>query len=66
MNAFMQYRLDLMRDCDKIYTYEFTSNSGNIDKEPIDWMTEEDYQHSRRIDEAKEYGIGYRRWKNYS
>lgn len=66
MRTFIEYRLDLMRGCDKKYIYELTNDPENIDEEPIDWDTVYNYQHAKRICDAEDRGIGYRRWKNDS
>lgn len=67
LELFMDYDLDVLRGCDKLYTYEFTRNADDIDvieDMDIDEVTEEVFQHLTMIQMAKKYGIGYRRWKN--
>ncbi|MCM1308052.1 MAG: phage minor capsid protein [Butyrivibrio sp.] len=64
LSLFMDYKLDLLRGCDKIYTYEFTRNADEIEEQLQEWTEFENYQHCRIIDKAVKYGIGYRRWKN--
>lgn len=64
LELFMDYELEVLRGCDNKYTYELTRNANEIDAEPVNWGTDENYQHTRMIILAKEYGIGYRRWKN--
>ena len=64
LNLFMSYNLELLRGCDEKYTYEFTRDASNIDEEPEEWMTFENFEHSRIIEKAKEFNIGYRRWLN--
>lgn len=64
LKLFMVYNLDVLRGKDKIYTYELTRNDVDIDDAIDDWMNFENFQHSRMIDLAKEYGVGYKRWKN--
>lgn len=64
LELFMKYDLEVLRGCDELYTYELTRNAKDIDKQLIDWTTEENYQHCKMIENAKRYGIGYRRWKN--
>ena len=64
MSLFMEYDLSVLRGCDEKYTYEFTKDADDIDDMPDDWMSEENYQHCMMITQAKNYGIGYRRWKN--
>ena len=64
LSLFMEYDLEVLRGCDKKYTYEFTKNALEIDDEPEDWMNEENFHHSQIIMFAKQYGIGYRRWNN--
>ncbi|MEG1931416.1 MAG: phage minor head protein [Anaerovorax sp.] len=61
---FQEYNLDVLRGCDELYTYEFTRDANKIDESPVDWMNFENYQHADIINLAKQYGIGYRRWKN--
>lgn len=61
---FMEYKLEVLRGCDKKYTYELTGDAANIDEFPEDWMNEDNYQHCVVIDLASKYRIGYRRWKN--
>lgn len=67
LELFMDYDLDVLRGCDKLYTYEFTRNADDIDvieDMDIDEVTEEAFQHLTMIMTAQKYGIGYRRWKN--
>lgn len=64
LQLFMEYDLDVLRGCDEKYIYEFTRNSSEIDEPMEDWMNFENYNHVDIIRLAKEYGIGYRRWKN--
>lgn len=64
LQLFMEYDLDVLRGCDEKYTYEFTRNPAEIDEPMEDWMNFENYNHVDIIRLAKEYGIGYRRWKN--
>lgn len=69
LKLFMEYDLDVLRGCDKRYTYEFTRNADEIDiiDDPnidADEMTEEIFYHFDMIHRAQERGIGYRRWKN--
>lgn len=64
LQLFIKYNLSVLRGCDKKYTYEFTRNPLNIDELPEDWMNFENFEHGRMIEFAKNYGIGYRRWKN--
>lgn len=64
LGLFMDYNLDVLRGCDEIYTYEFTKNANNLDDYPENWMNFENFQHAYIIELAKQYGIGYRRWKN--
>lgn len=64
LSLFMEYDLEVLRGCDKKYTYEFTRDAMQIDVEPDDWMNFENYSHADIIRRAKEYGIGYRRWLN--
>ena len=64
LKLFMEYKLDVLRGCDKKYTYEFTRNAALIDDEPDDWMNFENFGHANMINQAKKYGIGYRRWLN--
>ena len=64
MNLFMNYNLEILRGCDEKYTYEFTRDASNIDEEPEEWMTFENFEHSRIIEMAKKFKIGYRRWLN--
>ena len=63
-DLFIDCKLEKLRGCDKLYTYELSLNANEIDKEPEEWATEENYQHCWIIDLAKKYGVGYRRWKN--
>jgi len=67
LDLFEKYHLEMLRGCDEKYTYQFTRNAKDID-EFVDYditkITEEVYQHSRVIQMAQQYGIGYRRWKN--
>ena len=64
LSLFMEYDLEVLRGCDKKYTYEFTRDATKIDDFPEEWMNEENFAHSQIIDLAKKYGIGYRRWEN--
>lgn len=64
LQLFMEYDLDVLRGCDEKYTYEFNRNPAEIDEPMEDWMNFENYNHVNIIRLAKEYGIGYRRWKN--
>lgn len=64
LSLFMEYELEVLRGCDKAYIYEFTRDAMQIDVLEEDWMNEENFEHNRMIDMAKQYGIGYRRWKN--
>ncbi len=64
LDMFMMYDLELLRGCDEKYVYEFTRNAKEIDEALEDWYTVENYQHCYIINKAKEFGIGYRRWKN--
>ena len=64
LQLFMHYNLDVLRGCDEKYIYEFTRNASQIDNAPLDWMSFENFEHSRIIEKAKEYGIGYKRWLN--
>ena len=64
MKLFIEYELEILRDCDEKYTYEFTRNVLQIDEAPDNWMNFENFRHVDLIDKAKEYGIGYRRWLN--
>lgn len=65
--TFVDCELEVLRGCDKRYTYEFTRNAAEIDTfvdMDIALLTEEDYQHLMMIQMAQQLGIGYRRWKN--
>ena len=64
LQLFIEYDLDVLRGCDEKYTYEFTRNPAEIDEPMEDWMDFENFNHVDIIRLAKEYGIGYRRWKN--
>lgn len=64
LELFMEYELEVLRGCDSKYVYELTRNANDIDIEPANWSTDENYWHTHAIVVAKEYGIGYRRWKN--
>lgn len=64
LQLFIEYDLDVLRGCDEKYTYEFNRNPAEIDEPMEDWMNFENYNHVNIIRLAKEYGIGYRRWKN--
>lgn len=64
MSLYLEYDLAVLRGCDEKYTYEFSKDASDIDDMPDDWMSEENYQHCMMITQAKNYGIGYRRWKN--
>jgi len=64
LRLFMEYGLDVLRGCDEKYTYEFNRHPAEIDEPMEDWMNFENYNHVNIIRLAKEYGIGYRRWKN--
>lgn len=64
MDLFIKYKLDVLRGIDEKYTYEFTKDPLNIDEEPTNWMSEEQFEHSIMIKKAKENKIGYRRWEN--
>lgn len=61
---FQQYGIKLLRGCDEKYTYELSRYATLIDDEPEEWDIEENYYHAIMIMKAKEYGVGYRRWKN--
>lgn len=64
LSLFMEYELEVLRGCDEKYTYEFTKDATQIDDEPDDWMTFENFTHSDIIRHARLYGVGYRRWLN--
>lgn len=64
LRLFMDYELDILRGCDKIYTYEFTRNAAEVDEQMQEWDTVENFRHCKMIDDALKYGIGYRRYKN--
>lgn len=64
LKLFMQYELETLRGCDEKYTYEFTQDADNIDTEPLNWTTEENYWHTHMITQAKKCNVGYRRWEN--
>ncbi len=64
IELFIGYELEVLRGRDEIYTYEFTRDAISIDDYPDDWMNFENYQHADIIRQAKQHGIGYRRWKN--
>lgn len=61
---FQECELSVLRGCDELYTYELTRDNMQIDELDEDWMNEENFRHNMTIDLAKQYGIGYRRWKN--
>ena len=61
---FQECELSVLRGCDELYTYELTRDKTQIDEFDEDWMNEENFRHNMTIDLAKQYGIGYRRWKN--
>ena len=64
MFLFEEYKLDVLRGCDKKYTYEFTRNAKDIDKSDEEWQSHEAFRHNVMIENAKAMGFGYRRWKN--
>ena len=64
LQLFMHYNLDTLRGCDEKYIYEFTRDASQIDITPDDWMNFENFEHSRIIEMARKYGIGYKRWLN--
>lgn len=61
---FEKYKMDVLRGCDKKYTYEFTRNAKDIDKSDEEWQSHEVFRHNIMIENAKAMGFGYRRWKN--
>ncbi len=61
-DLFIEYELEVLRGCDEKYTYEFTRDALQIDEEPANWMSFENFRHVNVIQKAQEYGIGYRRW----
>lgn len=63
---FRDYNLEVLRGVDEKYIYEFTRNSDMIDEPGImsELKEEEDYLHEKSIINAKNVGIGYRRWLN--
>ena len=63
VNLFKLYDINVLRGVDEKYVYQLTRNSKEID-EMGDWQTEETFLHNIMIVKAKQYGIGYRRWKN--
>ncbi len=63
-DLFIEYELEVLRGCDEKYTYEFTRDALQIDEEPVNWMSFENFRHVNVIQKAKEHGIGYRRWLN--
>ena len=64
VTLFLEYKLEILRGCDEKYTYELTNDPSKLYGMPKEWQNEYDYQHSRIVDIAGEYGIGYRRRKN--
>ena len=64
LQLFLEYNLDILRGCDKKYSYELTRDSSKIDELLDDWMNVENYQHNEIIELARMYRIGYQRWNN--
>ena len=63
LKLFMKYNLSALRGSDDKYIYELNRNPEDVDQEPLNWTNFENYKHTDTIVKAKEYGIGYRRWK---
>lgn len=65
-DLFEYYKLPMLRGVDLEYIYEFNRSGIVIDdaNDIADEMTFEDFNHWRNINQAKEKGIGYQRWKN--
>lgn len=64
INLFTERGLKILRGCDEMCTYEMTRNAEQVDPEPEEWMTFENFRHTIMIGLAKTKGIGYRRWRN--
>ena len=64
LELFLKYDLEVLRGCDKKYTYEFTKDASQIDETPDDWINFENFEHGMMIEKAKKVGVGYRRWLN--
>lgn len=64
IELFNNYGLKLLRGSDDIFEYELSRYPESIDKQiPITDITDYDGEHVQNIKKAKQYGIGYRRWK---
>lgn len=60
--VFAEYKLQFLRGVDE--KYEFNWNAQDVDEEPINWATEENFYHVNNIINAHKHNIGYRRWFN--
>ena len=63
-SLFRDYNLQVLRGCDEKYTYELSRISTHTDEIIVNDLSFENYRHCKAIQEAKKYGLGYRRWKN--
>lgn len=65
INLFMESQLELLRGIDERYIYVLTRNPADIDEHMSIFDLEEEFdaRHEIVIDIAKQYGLGYRRWK---
>ena len=62
----MNYGLERLRGIDDKFVYELNLNPNDIDSGDFtveDIMKGYTYLHSEVVRKAKEFGIGYRRWK---
>lgn len=64
VDLFEEYQLKILRGFDKKFTYELNRVTDDIDSEPLNWDTIENFQHTNIIYIAEERGYGYRRWEN--
>ncbi len=63
LELFEKYELQTLRGCDHKFRYEVSRIFSNVDSEPEDWNTFENYRHSLVIEFASSRGYGYRRTK---
>lgn len=65
INLFMDNQLEVLRGIDEKYIYVLTRDPSDIDEHMsiFDLEDEFDSRHEKVIDIARQYGLGYRRWK---
>lgn len=64
MRTFMERKLEVLRGVDEKFIYELTRNAEDLEDSVLNWKTEENFKHAQVREQAKEWKLGYRRWKN--